>query len=77
MLKNKKRKTLLSPSNLKVKIFPHGIGQILKGFMIHFSCAGTPNTGGISTYAQQRKSLWQLYTFPRGGKWEEVGALGP
>lgn len=73
----KENKKLLSPSNLKAKIFTHSMGQILKGFMIRFCCTGTPNTGGISTHALQRKSQWQLFALPRGGKGEEVGILGP
>lgn len=73
----KENKKLLSPSNLKAKIFTHSMGQILKGFMICFCCMGTPNTGGISTHALQRKSLWQLFTLPRRGKGEEAGILGP
>lgn len=73
----KENKKLLSPSNLKAKIFTHSMGQILKGFMIRFGCTGTPNTGGISTHALQRKSPWQLFALPRGGKGEEAGILGP
>lgn len=76
MFKNKKMKNYLVPQTWKSR-FLHSTGQILKGFMIHFSSAGTPSTGGISTHAQQRKSLWQLFTFPCGGKREEVGVLGP
>lgn len=73
----KENKKLLSSSNLKAKIFTHSMGQILKGFMIRFCCTGTPDTGGISTRALQRKSLWQLFPLPCGGKGEEVGILGP
>lgn len=72
----KKNKKLLSPSNLKSKIFTHSMGQILKGFMIRFCCMGTPNTGGIPTHARQRKSLWQLFASLHRGKGEEVDILG-
>jgi len=73
----KENKKLLSPSNLKAKIFAHSMGQILKGFMIHFCCTGTPNIEGISTHALQRKSPWQLFALPQRGKGEEAGFLGP
>lgn len=73
----KENKKLLSPSNLEAKIFTRSMGQILKGFMIRFCCTGTPDTGGISTHALQRKSLWQLFPLPCGGKGEEAGILGP
>lgn len=36
----KENKNLFSPSNLKGKIFTHSMGQILKGFVIHFCCIG-------------------------------------
>lgn len=76
-VKQKKIKYCLVPQTWKPKYSHTAWFKSWRALCYVSAVLGTPNTGGITTHALQKKSQWQLWELPCGGKGEEADILGP